>query len=166
MNPAKWNYSAYEQELLAVIHAFQKWRVYLQGHPFTLYTDHATLHHFQSQTLLIGCPARWSLFLQGFEYKMLHLEGRKNVVADAISRHPDLQVSVVSTSSSPVDLEEQIKQQLPQDPDFGPILCTLQGTLVIPSIPSSLLKHYSLLPHQLLMYDHDHLCIPCGPLQC
>src|SRR4051794_15816990 len=155
MNPAKWNYSAYEQELLAVIHAFQKWHVYLQGRPFTLYTDHATLCHFQSQTLLTGHPAHWSLFLQGFDYKTLHLEGHKNVVADAISRRPDLQVSAISTLSSLADLEDQIKQQLPSDPDFGPILCTLQGTPVTPSIPSSLLKHYSLSDNQILMYDHD-----------
>src|SRR3954469_17860946 len=165
MNPMECNYLAYEQELLAVIHAFQKWQVYLQGHPFTLYTDHATLHHFQSQTLLTGHPARWSLFLQGFEYQTLHLEGRKNVVADAISRRPDLQVSAVSTLLPPAELEDQIRQQLPQDPDFGPILSTLQGTPVTPSVPSSLLKHYSLSAHKLLMYDLDHLCIPRGPLR-
>jgi RNase H-like domain found in reverse transcriptase len=46
MNPTEWNYSAYKQELLAIIHAFSKWRVYLQGCLFTLYTDHATLCHF------------------------------------------------------------------------------------------------------------------------
>src|SRR4051812_34293964 len=165
MNPAERNYSAYEQELLAVVHAFQKWWVYLQGRPFTLYTDHATLCHFQSQTLLTGRPACWSLFLQGFEYQTLHLEGRKNVMADAISHHLDLQISTISTLLLPIKLEDQIKQQLPSDPDFGPILCTLQGTPVTPSVPSSLLKHYSLSDNKILMYDQDHLCIPCGPLR-
>src|SRR3954464_10453991 len=120
----------YEQELLTIIHAFQKWQVYLQGRPFTLYTDHATLCHFQSQTLLTSHPAHWSLFLQGFDYKTLHLEGCKNVVANAISHHLDLQVTTVSTLSSPTELQDQIKQQLPSDPNFGPILCTLQGTPV------------------------------------
>ena len=43
-SPAERNYTIGEQELLAVIHALKKWRVYLEGgpHPVRLRTDHQT----------------------------------------------------------------------------------------------------------------------------
>ena len=165
MNPHKRNYSAYEQELLAIMHALSKWRVYLHGRPFTLYTDHATLKHFQTQLNLTGCPARWSLFLQGFHYKTEHLEGRKNVIADAISRRPDLQVAAISEMKSPAAIQDQISKELSQDSDFEPIMRTLLGLPVKNPVPSSLLRHYSLAENQLLLYDQERLCIPRGPLR-
>jgi RNase H-like domain found in reverse transcriptase len=52
MNPAERNYPAHDKELLAVIHALKKWRVYLEGRPFIVYSDHATLRHLQKQPSL------------------------------------------------------------------------------------------------------------------
>ena len=147
------------------MHALSKWQVYLHGRPFTLYTDHATLKHFQTQLNLTGCPARWSLFLQGFHYKTEHLEGRKNVIADAISRRPDLQVAAVSEMKSPAAIQDQISKELSQDSDFEPIMRTLLGLPVKNPVPSSLLQHYSLAENQLLLYDQERLCIPCGLLR-
>ena len=43
MNSAECNYSATEREMLAVIMSLQRWRHYLIGREFKIYTDHASL---------------------------------------------------------------------------------------------------------------------------
>ena len=51
LNPAEQNYSTYEQELLAIVHALRKWKQYLHGgvvrelnQPnFVVYSDHKPL---------------------------------------------------------------------------------------------------------------------------
>src|SRR4051812_10892204 len=58
MNPAERNYAAHEKEMLAIIHALKKWRVYLEGRPLTHLTHHAPLHHFLKQTHHTGRQPR------------------------------------------------------------------------------------------------------------
>ena len=47
-SPTERNYDIYNWELLAVIHALEHWRHYLQetAHPITLLTDHKNLTYF------------------------------------------------------------------------------------------------------------------------
>ncbi|TMC24502.1 MAG: hypothetical protein E6J34_00380, partial [Chloroflexi bacterium] len=59
MNSHERNYAAHEKETLAIMHALKKWRVYLEGRHFTVYTDHATLRHFPEQPDLTRRQARW-----------------------------------------------------------------------------------------------------------
>ena len=49
---AEQNYSAGEQELLAVIHALELWRCYLNGVKFTIVTDHSPNTFFATKALL------------------------------------------------------------------------------------------------------------------
>ena len=87
MTPAERNYGAGEQELLATIHALRVWRCYLEGapHQFTLVTDHAPNTFLQSKEILSRRQARWSEFLERFNYKWQYRPGRSNV-ADPLSR--------------------------------------------------------------------------------
>ena len=43
MSATEKNYAAHEKELLAIVHALKKWRVYLKGLPFIVQTDHQSL---------------------------------------------------------------------------------------------------------------------------
>jgi hypothetical protein len=43
MIPAECNYAAHEKELLAILYALKKWRVYLEGRHFKIQTDHHSL---------------------------------------------------------------------------------------------------------------------------
>ena len=52
LSPAEQNYSAGEQELLAVIHALELWRCYLNGVEFIVVTDHSPNTFFATKALL------------------------------------------------------------------------------------------------------------------
>lgn len=117
-------YSVSEKECLAVVWAVEKWRHYLEGQPFEVVTDHASLtwvfQHSKPNSWLI----RWTIRLQGFQFTVKYRKGICNVVADVLSRnqeHPgssELLAVVKATKSTacptnlPVDLDQiTIEQQ-------------------------------------------------------
>lgn len=86
LNQAQRNYSITKQKCLAVMLSIKKFRAYVEGHEFTVITDHASLKWLMSQTDLNSRLARWALNLQRFRFKIDHRKGRQNVVPDALSR--------------------------------------------------------------------------------
>lgn len=86
LNQAQRNYSVTEQECLAAMLSIKKFRAYVEGHEFTVITDHASLKWLMSQTDLSTRLARWALKLQGYRFKIEHRKGSQNVVPDALSR--------------------------------------------------------------------------------
>lgn len=86
LNAAQRNYSVTELECLAAILCVQKFRCYVEGMPFTVITDHASLKWLMTQKDLAGRLARWSLKLQGFDFNIIHRKGSANVVPDTLSR--------------------------------------------------------------------------------
>ena len=103
--------------------------------------------------------------MQEYDFIIKYLSGKQNVVADAVSRYPDLQLNSVFHVEAKDALRKQVQDTIAIDPDFKPILKTLQGLPVDKVVPPSLLKHYTLDSHGLLVYDLSRLCIPRGPLQ-
>ena len=63
------------------------------------------------------------------------------------------------------ETKNQICQAMQKDPDFQPIIQTLQGLPVEKMVPTSLLKHYTMSEDGMLMYDQRWLCIPKGPIR-
>src|SRR4051794_25451824 len=90
MSPAEKNYAVHEKELLAIVHALKVWRHYLEGQEFAVVTDHQSLWYLQTQDKLNRRQARWVELLQAYHFKILYKPGKTNVVADALSRRPDL----------------------------------------------------------------------------
>lgn len=86
LNDAQKNYSVTELECLAALLAVKKFRAYIEGHEFTLITDHASLKWLMSQKDLSGRLARCSLKLQGYSFDIRHQKGKDNVVPDTLSR--------------------------------------------------------------------------------
>jgi hypothetical protein len=84
-------YEIYDRELLGIIRALKEWRHYIQGsgHTTIVYSDHKNLMYFRTAQKLNNRQARWSLYLSGFDLKLIHLPGTKMVQSDALSRRPD-----------------------------------------------------------------------------
>ena len=92
MSQTQRNYNTGDRELLAIIQALEEWRHYIQGSPHTttIYSDHANLGYFKLPQTLSPRQARWALYISEFDLKLVHIPGSKNILADALSRRPDL----------------------------------------------------------------------------
>ena len=78
----KW--STIEQECFAVFYAITQLQSHLLGRHFFVATDHRNLIYLQRST--IPKLVRWRLRLLEYDFTILHVPGKDNVVADALSR--------------------------------------------------------------------------------
>jgi hypothetical protein len=87
----KRKYEIYDRELLGIIRALKEWRHYIQesGYMTVVHSDHKNLMYFWTAQKLNDRQARWSLYLSGFDIKLIHLPGTKMVQSDTLSRRPD-----------------------------------------------------------------------------
>eukprot|EP00253_Pinus_taeda_P019990 PITA_19990 len=106
-------YSAYDLELAAVIHALKMWRHYLLGRKFLLLTDHHSLTSYFSHPTLNARQAWWMDFLSGFDFDIKHLQGKANRVADALSRKVQglYEVSITEWKNPFLDIIKEISGQ-------------------------------------------------------
>jgi hypothetical protein len=81
-------YSTCEQELLAVIYALSKFRLYVFGHKILIKTDSKALSFLQKCALTSNRIARWVMQLQEYDIQVSHISGTRNYLADVISRNP------------------------------------------------------------------------------
>ena len=92
------NYSAMKLELLGLKWAVtDKFREYLLGNKFVVFTDNNPLSHLQTAKLG-ALEQRWVSELAQFDYEIVYRPGRLNAGADALSR----QYTSRHTSESPV----------------------------------------------------------------
>ena len=116
LNSAQRNYSAYERELYANVHALKQWHHYLYGAQFVVF-DQESIKWFTTQKDLKGRKARWAEFLQDFDCTLRYHKGRYNVVADALSCMPE--VESLSFTESRSDLLASIQGKCEHDQAYG-----------------------------------------------
>lgn len=86
INKTQQNYPIGELELFAIIESLKHFRYYLHGHHFILRTDHSSLLSLRNKTEPSTRIARWLDTLAEYDFSLEHIPGKKNVVADALSR--------------------------------------------------------------------------------
>jgi hypothetical protein len=74
--------------MLEIMHALTKFRQYLVGKKLVVKTDHNNLKYFLEQKDLIEHQQKWVMKVQEFEFDIEYVKGKKNIVADALSRRP------------------------------------------------------------------------------
>jgi transposase InsO family protein len=92
LNPSQRKYPAQERELLAILHAWRKWSVYLHGAVATtvVYTDHSSLQYLATQKMPSPRLCRWIDEFSEMDILVKYKKGSENVVPDALSRRADL----------------------------------------------------------------------------
>ncbi|KAF0710524.1 hypothetical protein As57867_005504, partial [Aphanomyces stellatus] len=88
LGPHESNWPAHEKELYAIKLALGKWRHYLHGNRFDVYTDNSCCKWFMTTPVLTPKLTRWLEFFSCFDFALHHRPGKLNVVADALSRPP------------------------------------------------------------------------------
>ena len=87
-SPAEEKYISYELEVLAIVKALKKFRVYLLGIPFKIVTDCRAFALTMRKKDLCVRVARWAILLEEFDYKVEHRPGTSMMHVDALSRNP------------------------------------------------------------------------------
>lgn len=83
------NYSSMKLELLALKWAVtEKFRTYLLGSKFEVFTDNNPLKYLQTTAKLGALEQRWAAQLALFDFSISYRSGRSNLNADALSRLP------------------------------------------------------------------------------
>ena len=90
LNKAECNYGITDQECLAVVWAIKHFEQYLGLLPFKVVTDHSALKFLQTAEIPTGKRARWIMYLQQFNFEIVHRPGKENKNADALSRIPEM----------------------------------------------------------------------------
>ncbi|KAJ3514734.1 hypothetical protein NLJ89_g2201 [Agrocybe chaxingu] len=86
LDSAQQNYPTHEVEMLAGIETMLRHRDILQGVKFKWITDHKGLTHLLNQKNLSGRQARWLEKISSFDFEVVYVPGKENVLADALSR--------------------------------------------------------------------------------
>ncbi|GMF15633.1 unnamed protein product [Phytophthora fragariaefolia] len=115
---------AHEKELYAIKFCLEKWRPYLLGAKFTVYTDNIACKWFFTKKQPSPKLLRWFDTFSQYNFDVFHRAGRTNVVADALSRPVAVSAMVVAGPDPAV--AARIKTLYSSDPDCQRLLQQLQ----------------------------------------
>jgi hypothetical protein len=108
LNEHKVNYVTHELELATIVHALKMWRHYLLGRKFVLMTDHCGLRYLFDQPKFNARKARWMALLREFDFEIKHIKGKKNRVADALSRSMK-KIHLAAVSTCEIDVKNKVR---------------------------------------------------------
>ncbi len=75
LSTAEKNYTTTEREGLAMVYSLQKFRHYLLGAPFKMFTYHSTLKYLVNKPVLGGRICRWLLLFQEYDFEIIVKQG-------------------------------------------------------------------------------------------
>ena len=120
------NYSSFKLELLALKWAVtEKFKDYLAGAKFTIYTDNNPVAHLQTARLG-AVEQRWAAQLASFTFDIKYRPGKNNANADALSRFPVDSSNVMAIELVPDEVEGAWQSAQNDDADLQTVIrCVL-----------------------------------------
>ena len=100
LSSAEHTYTTTERGGLAMVYALQKFRHYLLGAHFKMYTDHSTLKYLVNKPMLGGRICRWLLLFQEYHFETIVNPRRLNAGPDHLSR--------LESGEEPTNLEDNL----------------------------------------------------------
>lgn len=107
--PAEEKYGSYELEVLAIIQAVKKFRIYLLGIQFKIVTDCSAFQKTMAKKDLTTRVARWALLLEEYSYVVEHRKGNRMSHVDALSRYPVV-MTMTNTLMEEAGVIERLKR--------------------------------------------------------
>jgi len=105
--------STYVRELHAITAAIKKWRTYLLGKKFTIYTDQLSLRELMTQVVQTPEQQYYLSKLMGFSYEIVYKPGAANCVANALSRMHEDEPQLLGLTVPRCDLVSKIQASIP-----------------------------------------------------
>ena len=158
-------YTANERELLGLVYFLKRFRCYLEGSSFEVFTDNQVLHNFFTKPSLNRKEARWLELLSQFGIRKVNLRpGRVHVLGDVLSRAPHImeQDLLAANATSAVSLDIEFGEQYAGDQMFGPIVRAFSGEWSDDPVQKE--RTARLLPlfkfEKGLLYYNGKVCVP------
>ena len=123
LSQAETRYSTIDREALALSWGMEHFKAYLLGHHVTVFTDHKPLLGLLTAPHVTERQFRLLEPLAAFDYKLHHLPGKENVVADILSR--DVSLAAATVPEDP--LETRIRQAQLDDEEISTVVALLNG---------------------------------------
>jgi len=126
LNRYQRSYSTVEQEALAIIFAFKEFRPYIDGKKFIVYTDNSALTNLPTMNSGNKRLERWALYLQQFDYTIVHKKGTLNSDVDCLSRYPKFEETlnnecarILDEKYEKLDFETRLRLELGDEEKEG-----------------------------------------------
>jgi hypothetical protein len=116
---AELHYGITEKECLAVVYAVKLFRIYLYGAKFNIVTDHSALNWLMSIKDPTGRLARWSIYLQAFNFEISHKKGTLHTNVDTLSRPVVPKILAAEIMNSGINVDEPSSKILDPYDDEG-----------------------------------------------
>ncbi|RVW30036.1 Retrovirus-related Pol polyprotein from transposon 17.6 [Vitis vinifera] len=130
LNEAQRNYTTTEKELLAVVFALDKFRVYLVGSFIVVFTDHSALKYLLTKQDAKARLIRWIILLQEFNLQIRDKKGVENVVADHLSR------LVIGHDSHGLPINDDFLEESLMSIEVAPWYSHIANYLITGEVPS------------------------------
>lgn len=114
LNDAQTSYSTYDRELLGIYLAVKKFKHFVEGRNFVIYTDHKPLiFAFQQKNEKASTrQLRHLQYISQFSTDIRHISGKDNVVADQLSRIEAISVLDFDKVAEGQENDEELNQLL------------------------------------------------------